>query len=221
MAPLNVVAIMPLIDFILHIDQHLQLFLHTYGHGFYAIVFTIVFIETGLVFMPFLPGDSLLFACGAMAATGAVDLHILLPGFLFFAILGDNVNYAVGRSLGARWSRQPPRFFRLDYLHSTERYFIRHGGKTVLLARFAPIIRTFTPFVAGAGRMPYPRFFLYDSLGGLAWTAGFVGVGYAFGNIPAVRHEFTLSILLIIAISLLPALWHAWREFKAGRNSPR
>ncbi len=206
------------IDFILHIDQHLLQFLHDYGRGFYAIVFAIIFIETGLVLMPFLPGDSLLFACGAMAASGAIDIHLLLPGLFFFAVLGDNLNYALGRHLGQRWLLRPPRLLRVDYLHQTQGYFARHGGKTVVLARFAPIVRTFTPFVAGTGRMPYARFLSYDIIGGLAWTLSFVGMGYAFGNLPAVRHKFTLSILLIIGISLLPAFWQALREFMAARK---
>ncbi len=195
------------IDFILHIDQHLLSFLHLYGSGFYAIVFAIVFIETGLIFMPFLPGDSLLFASGALAATGAINITWLLSLLILAALLGDNLNYAVGRQLGRRWLAHPPRWLRRKDLDKTRQYFDTYGGKTVLIARFLPIFRTFTPFVVGMAHMPYRRFFAYDLVGGLTWVLSFGLMGFGFGNLPVVKHYFTLCILGIIVLSLLPAVW--------------
>lgn len=203
---------MSLIHFILHIDQYLVQFLHVYGYGIYAILFAIVFVETGLVVMPFLPGDSLLFAAGAIAATGALN-PVLLAVLLFTAaVIGDNFNYFMGRHLGPKVFTQDSRWIRREYLDRTQHYFNVHGTKTILFARFIPIIRTFSPFVAGIGQMNYGRFLTIDLLGAALWVGSFVLIGYKFGNLPWVKHDFTLVILGIIGISVLPAVIEAIRH---------
>lgn len=211
------------IDLFLHLDQHLAELVATYGPWVYGILFLIVFAETGLVVTPFLPGDSLLFAVGAMGAVGALDARIAAILLLVAAVLGDAVNYAVGRFVG-------PRIFRADageglldralnrqHLARAHAFFEKHGGKAVVLGRFVPIVRTFVPFVAGAGAMDYPKFALYNVLGALAWVGVCLGAGYAFGNVPVVRDNFTLVALGIVAVSLLPMVF----EIVAARRSAR
>jgi membrane-associated protein len=194
------------IDFFLHLDRHLSDIIAQYGTWTYAILALIIFCETGLVVTPLLPGDSLLFAAGTFAALGSLDPRIL--NLLLFAavIAGDNVNYWIGRFVGPRAFTGEVRFFRREYLDRTRGYFERHGGKTVILARFIPIVRTFTPFVAGIGAMTYPRFLVYSLAGGALWVSAFLWAGYFFGNLPVVRENFSLVILGIIGMSVIPIL---------------
>ncbi len=195
------------IDFILHIDNHLVTMAQQYGTWLYAILFLIVFAETGLVVMPFLPGDSLLFATGALAATGALDPWFCAIIVISAAFLGDNVNYWAGRTIGSRvFSREDSFFFRRAWLEKTEKFYNRYGSRTVIIARFVPIVRTFAPFVAGIGKMFYGRFIGFSAIGSLLWVAVCLGSGYLFGNIPIVRENFSLVVLGIIAVSLLPAV---------------
>ena len=193
-----------LIDFILHIDKHLGEIIALYGYWTYSILFAIIFIETGLVVMPFLPGDSLLFAAGAFAATGALNVWFLFVLLAAAAIVGDTVNYWVGNRMGPRAFEEDHRFLKRAYLERTQRFYDKHGGKTIFLARFIPIIRTFAPFVAGVGTMRYSKFIVYNVLGGITWTAIFIFAGYFFGNIPIVRDNFGLVVIAIILISVLP-----------------
>ena len=203
------------LDFFLHLDRHLAEITAQYGTGTYAILAGILFCETGLVVTPFLPGDSLLFTAGALAALGSLDPR-LLNLLLFVAVLaGDNVNYWVGRFIGPRAFTGDYRFFRKEHLQRTHAFFERHGGKTVVLARFVPIVRTFTPFVAGIGAMTYPRFLLYSIGGGAIWVTAFLWAGYFFGNLPAVRANFSLVVLGIIALSVLPIVIGVLRERRA------
>ncbi len=194
-----------LIDFILHIDEHLTEITSAYGALTYGILFLIVFVETGLVFFPFLPGDSLLFATGAIAALGSLNVWVVLVLLMAAAILGDTVNYWIGHFFGESIveARRIP-FFNREHLEKTQRFYAKHGGKTIILARFIPIIRTFAPFVAGVGRMDYGSFLKYNVVGGIAWVALFTLTGYFFGNIPFVREHFELIIVVIIGLSVLP-----------------
>ncbi len=207
---------MELIDFILHVDVHLAEFTRAHGALVYGLLFFIVFVETGVVVMPFLPGDSLLFAAGALAATGAMDPWLLTGLLWFAAVLGDNCNYAIGRLLGQRVHAIDSRWLRRDYLDKTQAFFDRHGGKTIVLARFMPIIRTFAPFVAGIGRMPYRRFLIIDVLGGLLWIASFIWLGYGFGNLPVVKDNFMIVVFAIVGLSVLPGVI-AFLRLKLGR----
>jgi membrane-associated protein len=193
-----------IVDLFLHLDRHLGEFVQAHGAWTYGMLFVIVFLETGIVVTPFLPGDSLLFACGALAATGALEPGPLVLVLATAAILGDTVNYSIGKTIGPRAFSGQMRFLKEDHLDRTRAFYERHGGKTIFLARFVPIIRTFAPFVAGIGTMPYTRFAAYNVVGGLAWVGVCVGGGYAFGNIPVVKDNFSLVILGIIAVSLLP-----------------
>jgi membrane-associated protein len=202
-------------DLVLHLDRHLIELLALYGAWIYAILFTLIFAETGLVVTPFLPGDSLLFGVGALAAVDSsgslsVGWAFMLLGLA--AVAGNSVNYAIGRALGQRAFSGRYRFFKLAYLQQTEGYFRRHGGLTVLLSRFTPIVRTFAPFVAGIGRMPYLRFQAFNIAGGLSWVGLFLFSGFAFGNLPWVRNNFGVVTLLVIAASLLPLLAVALRD---------
>ena len=190
----------------LHIDRHLLDLSMTYGAWIYAILFLIVFFETGVVVTPFLPGDSLLFATGALAAAGVLDLGVVLMLLIAAAIIGDNMNYWIGRSVGPRVFTADSRWLKREYLLQTKRYYERHGGKTVVLARFMPIVRTFSPFVAGIGRMSYPRFLAFDVGGGIFWVCGFGLLGYFFGNAPIVKQNFGLVIVAVILLSLVPIL---------------
>jgi membrane-associated protein len=199
-----------LIDLILHVDVYLIELIASYGGWIYAILFLIVFAETGLVVTPFLPGDSLLFATGALAASGALDVRVLLLLVAIAAITGDAVNYAMGRLVGVRvigLSKTDPRWRRWInplYMDRAREFFERHGGKAIVLARFMPIVRTFVPFVAGVAEMSYPAFALYNVLGGLVWVGLCVGAGYAFGNVPIVKDNFSLVAIGIVLVSVLP-----------------
>jgi membrane-associated protein len=204
------------LDFFLHLDTHLTEITTQYGTGTYLILFLIVFCETGLVVTPFLPGDSLLFAAGAIAGLGGLDVRVLVPLFVAAAFLGDNVNYFIGSRIGRRAFSGELRFVRKEYLLRTERFYERHGGRTVIMARFVPIVRTFAPFVAGIGHMKYTRFIGYSIMGSLLWVGLFAVGGYFFGNLPAVKHNFSFVVLAIIAVSTAPILV----EFVRHRREP-
>ena len=204
-------------DFFLHLDEHLNQIVTTYGVWTHLILFAIVFAETGLVVTPFLPGDSLLFAAGALAALGSLDLWLLVVLLIGAAILGDSVNYWVGAWIGPRAFSGNVRFLRKDYLERTHAFYEKHGGKTIILARFVPIIRTFAPFVAGVGAMSYPRFIVYNIIGAVLWVGLFVPLGYFFGNMPTVKNNFSLVIFAIIGISVMPI---AVEMFRARRSRP-
>ena len=205
------------IDLFLHLDQHLSRIIADYGVWTHLILFLIVFAETGLVVTPFLPGDSLLFAAGTFAALGALDLWLLVVLLTGAAILGDTVNYWVGAWIGPRAFSGNVKFLRKDYLDRTHAFYEKHGGITIIVARFMPFIRTFAPFVAGVGAMSYPKFITYNVIGAVLWVGLFVPAGYFFGNIPAVRKNFTLVILAIVALSVVPILVEAMR---ARRSRP-
>jgi len=195
-----------IVDFVLHIDVHLQEIIGQYGALTYLILFLIVFAETGLVVTPILPGDSLLFAAGTFAALGSLDPFVLTILLILAAVAGDTLNYWVGHWVGPRAFSGKLRWLRQDYLKRTEAFYERHGGKTIILARFVPIVRTFAPFVAGVGRMHYGRFLGFNVLGGVAWVSICVTAGYFFGNLPFVRDNFSLVVLGIIGVSMLPLL---------------
>jgi membrane-associated protein len=203
------------IDFFLHLDRHLSQVISEYGVWTHLILFLIVFCETGLVVTPFLPGDSLLFAAGTFAALGALDVHLVIVLLIIAAIIGDTVNYWVGAYIGPRAFGGNVRFLRKEYLDRTHAFYEKHGGKTIILARFIPIIRTFAPFVAGVGAMSYPKFLTYNVVGAVLWVGLFVLGGYFFGNIPTVRQNFTLVILAIILLSVLPILVEAFRSWRS------
>jgi membrane-associated protein len=192
------------IDLFLHLDRHLAEIIATYGEWTYLILFTVVFLETGVVATPFLPGDSLLFAAGTFAALGSLRLATVILLLWSAAVLGDNMNYAIGRKVGPRVFRENVRFLNRRHLDRTRAFYEKHGGKTVVLARFVPIVRTFAPFVAGIGAMSYRRFLAYDVAGGGLWVSGFVLLGYFFGNLPVVRENFSLVIVAIIVVSVMP-----------------
>ena len=198
---------MELIDFILHVDDHLLEFITNYGVWIYGILFLIIFVETGLVVMPFLPGDSLLFAAGALAAsTGAMDPWLL--GLLLFiaAVLGDTLNYHIGKYIGPRVFEIESRFINKNHLINTQKFFDKHGGKTIIFARFVPFARTFAPFVAGASSMNYKYFLSYNVIGAVCWIGSFIPLGYLFGNMPIVKDNFTYLIFGIIILSVLPGV---------------
>ena len=198
-------AIQFFIDILLHLDKHLDWVIRTYGIWTYAILFLIIFCETGLVVTPFLPGDSLLFAVGTFVATGSLDMALITGLLSFAAIVGDTVNYWIGYAMGPKvFTRENSRFLNKEHLERTHRFYQKYGGKTIILARFIPIIRTFAPFVAGIGVMTYRRFIAFNVIGGIAWIFSFVLTGYYFGNIPFVRNNFIFVILAIIIISVLP-----------------
>lgn len=207
----------PLIDILLHLDQYLNEVINNYGIWTYLILFLVIFCETGLVVTPFLPGDSLIFVLGALAASG--DINPLAIGGLLMtaAIVGNIVNYQIGRFLGPKvFAGEKIRFLKKEYLQRTHEFYEKHGGKTIIIARFIPIIRTFAPFVAGIGHMSYPRFLLYNIIGCVAWVMLCLAGGYYFGNIPIVKQNFTLVIYGIVLISVLPAVITFLRE--RGKN---
>ena len=198
---------MDLIDFILHVDEHLFEFIKNYGVWVYGILFLIIFVETGLVVMPFLPGDSLLFAAGALAAsTGAMDPVVLIILLFVAAALGDTLNYHIGKYIGPRVFEIESRFINKEHLVKTSQFFDKHGGKTIIFARFIPFARTFAPFVAGAGSMNYKFFLTYNLIGAICWVGSFITLGYLFGNLPVVKDNFTHLIFGIIILSVLPGI---------------
>ena len=204
------------IDFILHIDRHLAELTAAYGPWIYGILFLIIFCETGLVVTPFLPGDSLLFVAGAIATQDAMNIHLMVILLIIAAILGDAVNYSIGRFFGVRLFANPDsKIFRRRHLEITQTFYARHGGKTIILARFVPIVRTFAPFVAGMGHMPYRRFAAYNVVGAIAWVTLFSYAGYFFGNLPWVQQNLTAVILGIIAVSMIPVVIGWWQQRKA------
>jgi membrane-associated protein len=206
------------VDMVLHVDRYLLDFAMHYGVWIYALLFLIVFLETGVVVTPFLPGDSLLFATGALAAAGVMDIGAILTLLTAAAIIGDNTNYFIGRAVGPRVFTEHSKWLKREHLLRTQRFYEVHGGKTVVMARFVPIIRTFAPFVAGVGHMHYPRFLAFDVGGGILWVWSFGLLGYFFGNAPIIKENFGLAIIGVIVISLLPIFVEAWR---ARRSSAR
>lgn len=201
------------IDFFIHLDRHLGDLIHQYGVWTYSILFVIIFCETGLVVTPFLPGDSLLFAAGTFAALGSLDVTVLLILLGIAAVAGDTVNYWIGRIVGPKvFTMEDSRWFNKKHLMRAHQFYERYGGKTIIIARFVPIIRTFAPFVAGIGDMTYWRFIAYNVIGGIAWIMICVWAGYFFGNIPVVKKNFTLVIFAIIIISVLPAVIEFLRQ---------
>ncbi|MCG6533377.1 MAG: DedA family protein [Syntrophales bacterium LBB04] len=203
-------------DLFVHLDQHLNTFIQFFGVWVYLIIFLVIFCETGLVVTPILPGDSLLFALGSVAAMGILEVKLLIAVLIIAAVAGDTVNYAVGKFFGPRiFQQKSNRFFKREYLDKTHKFYEKHGGKTIFLARFIPIIRTFAPFVAGIGSMTYSRFIFYNISGGVSWIFLFIAAGYYFGTIPLVKHNFTLVILAIVVISMLPGIIEFFRQRSA------
>ncbi len=214
--------ILALIDFILHIDAHLAELIRDYGAWIYGILFAIIFVETGLVVMPFLPGDSLLFVAGAFAAKGDMDVSLVIVLLSIAAILGDAVNYAVGRYFGDKvFAWENSRWFNKRLFDKTHAFYERHGGKTIVIARFLPFLRTFAPFVAGAAKMNYARFAMYNVSGGIFWVASLTIAGFWFGNIPWVSRNLTLIIVALIVIPGLPTVYVVVREWLAGRRAKK
>jgi membrane-associated protein len=210
--------LLQLVDLILHLDSHLADLLRDYGVWIYAILFLLIFCETGLVVLPFLPGDTPLFVAGALAAQGGLDPVVLCVTLVIAAILGNTLNYWVGRYLGPKvfhWEQS--RWFNHAALVKTHAFYQRHGGKTLVLSRFMPIIRAFTPFVAGVGTMDHTRFQLFNVAGGVLWVVAMIAAGYFFGNIPLVKNNLTLAVLLIAGVSLLPAIIGYWKTRAAAR----
>lgn len=212
-----------ILDFFLHLDRHLADLLAQYGTYTYAILFIVVFVETGLVVMPLLPGDSLLFAAGALASsTGQLDVRLIIILLIAAALLGDNTNYFVGRFFGRLIkSKERILFLKKEYIEKTEAFYEKHGGKTVIMARFIPIVRTIAPFVAGAGSMAYPRYILYCISGAILWVGGITLLGYWFGNIPMVKKNFEIVILSIIFLSILPIILGYIRSRTASARAGR
>ncbi len=204
------------IDIVLHLDVHLLAIMQAYGMWIYAILFMIIFCETGLVVMPFLPGDSLLFVVGALCGVGTLEIQLVLPLLMVASFLGDSTNYWIGRLIGMRLvKRANSRFLKHEHLEKTHTFYKKHGGKAILFARFLPIVRTFAPFVAGIGLMRYRIFMLFSALGSIAWISLFILGGYFLGNIPVVKDNLTLMVVIVIVISFLPAL----REFIRHRRT--
>ena len=209
------------IDFFIHLDQYLPVIVDGFGVWVYVIVFIVIFCETGLVVTPVLPGDSLLFALGALAALGALHIEALLILLCVAAVAGDSVNYAIGHYIGPKvFSYEDSRFFKKKYLLKTHEFYEKHGGKTIIIARFMPFIRTFAPFVAGVGAMSYSKFILFNITGGITWISIFLLGGYFFGNIPAVKSNFTVVIIVIVIISVMPGfIAYARQKFIARRKA--
>jgi membrane-associated protein len=214
-----------LVEFLLHVDRHLLNLVATYGGWVYAMLFAVIYAETGLVVMPFLPGDSLLFAAGALAATGVLDVRVVIVLLIVAAAGGNAVNYAVGRSVGqrviqrAQTDRRWGRWINPSYVTRANGFFQKHGGKAIVLGRFMPIVRTFVPFVAGAAEMPYASFAFYNIAGAVAWVGICVGAGYLFGNVPIIKENFALVALGIVGVSLLPMAWELLRHRRRTRES--
>ncbi len=205
------------LDFFLHLDKYLNQIVADYGTLTYLILFLIVFVETGLVVMPLLPGDSLLFAVGALAATAAegqgINIYFVIPLLISAALLGDNVNYFVGKTFGSQIAKKEKiLFFKREYLVKTEEFYAKHGGQTVIIARFVPIVRTLAPFVAGAGSMNYGKYIMFCIIGAIVWVVGITLLGYWFGNFPIVKENFELVVLGIIGFSVLPIVWQMLKK---------
>lgn len=211
-------AIKQLIDFILHIDKHLAEIVTTYGTITYGILFLIVFCETGLIILPFLPGDSLLFATGSLCAIDALNPHLAFLIISIAAILGDTINYSIGRYFGERILGSNTKLIKKEHIEKTQSFYDKNGGKTIILARFVPIIRTFAPFVAGVGKMNYSSFVFYNFTGGILWTAIFVYAGYFFGQLDIIKKNFSLVVLAIIFVSVLPILFEVYKSIRAKRD---
>ena len=208
------------VDIFLHLDVHLNAVIQQYGVWTYLILFVIIFCETGLVVTPFLPGDSMLFAAGTFAALGSLDVWLLTALLAAAAILGNMTNYQIGYIIGPKaLCRENSRIFRKEYLQKTERYFERYGAMTIALSRFAPIVRTFAPFMAGVGRMRYMKFAAYNFVGGLSWVLSFIFGGYFFGNIPFVRKNFTMVIMVIVVVSIMPTVIEVVRHRRASQRA--
>ena len=206
-------------DFILHFDKHLSQAIQEYSGWVYLFLFLIIFIETGVVAMPFLPGDSLLFTVGAFAAIGSLEVRLAVFILVCAAVLGDTANYAIGRIAGPKiFYKEQSIFFKREYLERTRRFYEKYGSKTIVLARFVPVIRTFAPFVAGIGRMKYGLFLLYNALGGILWVTLCIFSGYFLGNIPIVKNNFSLVILVIIFLSVLPIFWEIWKHRREQKH---
>jgi membrane-associated protein len=206
------------IDLVVHLDDHLQALVAAYGAWIYLILFLIVFCETGLVVTPFLPGDSLLFVAGAIAAAGGMNIHLLVVLLIIAAILGDAVNYSVGHYIGPRVLKdRNSRWLNPKHLERAHEFYERHGGKTIIIARFVPIVRTYAPFVAGAASMPYPRFALYNVTGAIVWVVSLGYAGYFFGNIPLIKDNLTVVIIAIIILSILPGVFEYLRHRRRAR----
>lgn len=204
------------IDIVLHLDKHLAVLVQQYGTWIYAILFVIIFSETGFVVTPFLPGDSLLFVAGALAALGGMNIGVLLAVLIAAAALGNMLNYQIGRFLGPKvFQWQGSRFFNRSALDKTHAFYDKHGGKTLVISRFLPLFRTFAPFVAGIGAMSYPRFTLFNLIGAVSWVGSLTLAGYFFGNLPWVQKNLSVVILAIIAISLIPVVIGWWQHRKA------
>lgn len=207
---------------ILHLDAHLAEWINLFGPNIYGLLFLIIFAETGLIIFPFLPGDSLLFALGALSAgeNPPLDLGLLCGALTLAAVLGDAVNYTIGRQVGMRLFANPQsKLFRREHLVKTQKFYDKHGGKAIILARFVPIVRTFAPFVAGMAEMRYPKFFLFNVVGAVVWVCSITVAGHVFGNLPVIKQNFHLVVLGIIVVSFLPIVfewWKAKREAKAG-----
>jgi membrane-associated protein len=208
------------VDFFLHLDRHLAEVIQAYGTWTYGLLFTIVFLETGLVVTPILPGDSLLFAAGSFAALGALDVRLLFVLLSVAAVLGDTVNYAIGHFLGPKvFHYERSRFFNPEHLRKTHRFYEKYGGKTIIIARFVPIVRTFAPFVAGIGAMTYLRFLAYNVIGGVLWVAVCLFAGYFFGNLPIVKKNFSLAIIAIVILSVMPAVVEYVRHRRESKRA--
>ena len=212
--------LLSIIDIFLHLDVYLSEIINNYGFWTYAILFGIIFAETGFVITPFLPGDSLIFAAGALAVRTILNPWMLFAVMTTAGILGDSVNYAIGHAIGPRVFKEDVRFLKREYLDRTHEFYEKHGGKTIILARFLPIVRTFAPFIAGVGAMNYSRFLLFNVVGAIIWVGGFTFLGYNFGSIPAVKENFTLVIVGIVIISVLPAFVEIWRERRKAKAVP-
>ena len=206
-----------LLDIVLHLDAHLLALAHEYGMVVYAILFLIIFAETGLVVVPFLPGDSLLFVTGALCGMGSLELQILMPLLMVAAFCGDNTNYWIGRRFGIKLFKPNSRYLKLEHVEKTQKFYAAHGGKTIIFARFLPIIRTFAPFVAGIGSMSYRVFVTFSVIGSVAWIASLTLAGYFFGNIPIIKNNLTLMIVGIILISFFPAIREYIRHRKQAK----
>ncbi len=208
-----------LIDLFLHLDIHLKEIIDQYGTLTYVILFLVIFAETGLVFAPLLPGDSLLFAAGTFAALGSLNVHLLFLLLTLAAIIGDTVNYWIGHYIGPKLFAKNSRFLKKEYLDRTHQFFEKYGGKTIIIARFVPIVRTFAPFVAGVGAMTYSKFILFNVVGGVLWCALFIYGGFFFGNLPFIKNNFSIVIIVIIFLSLLPTITEYLRHKNNKSNN--